>query len=332
VAGGQERALRRRIKSIDATKKITRAMELIAATRVVKAQDRAAAARPYAEEITSVIMDLVRAGAARDHPLLRENPDATTACLVVITSDRGLCGAYNSSIIRLAEREIKELQRQGRPYSLVVVGGKALSYFRFRRYDIDASFVGVTDQPTYEQAKEIASAFRSRYEEGELASVDLVYTRFLSVGSQEAVVRRFLPLEVEDEEGADAHATDGPRADLEYEPNPTTILETLLPRYVESRVFSALLDASASEHAARQRAMKSATDNAEELKITLTRIMNRARQDAITTEIMEIVGGAEALKADKGSREDLLPDLLDPANLFPRRLDPTDDIRPRANA
>lgn len=320
MAGGQERALRRRIKSIDATKKITRAMELIAATRVVKAQERAAAARPYAEEITSVILDLVKAGAARDHPLLRENPEATKACMLVITSDRGLCGAYNSSIIRLAEREIKEQQAIGRDYSLIVVGGKAQSYFKFRNYDIDADFLGVTDQPTYEQAKEIAAAFRSRYEAGEFATVDLVFTRFMSVGTQEAVVRRFLPLEVE---GGHTES-EGPTADLEYEPNPTVILESLLPRYVESRVFSALLDASASEHAARQRAMKSATDNAEDLKTTLTRVMNRARQDAITTEIMEIVGGAEALKADKGSKEDLLPDLLEPAYAFPRTLDPTD--------
>jgi F-type H+-transporting ATPase subunit gamma len=315
VAGGQERALRGRIKSIESTKKITRAMELIAATRVVKAQERAQAARPYAEEITAVILDLVKAGAARDHPLLRQNPDATTACLVVITSDRGLCGAYNSSVIRLAERELREMQERGQDYSLVVVGGKALSYFKFRGYPVDASFTGVTDQPAYEQAREIAQAFRGRYEERELASVDLVYTRFISVGTQEAVIRKFLPLVVEDEDG-DGGEPAGPKADLEYEPSPTEILETLLPRYVESRVFSALLDASASEHAARQRAMKSATDNAEDLKVKLTRIMNRARQDAITTEIMEIVGGAEALKADKGSKEDLLPDYMDPEHLF----------------
>ncbi len=322
MAGGQERALRRRIKSIDATKKITRAMELIAATRVVKAQERANAARPYAEEITSVILDLVRAGAAKDHPLLRDNPDATTALLVVITSDRGLCGAYNNTIIRMAEREIIELTRAGRPYSLVVVGSKALNYFRFRKYEVAAAFSGVTDQPTYDQAKEIAAAFRERYEVGELASVDLIYTRFLSAGSQEAVIRRFLPLQVEE-----AGESGDPHPDLEYEPSPTAILQTLLPRYVESRIYSALLDASASEHAARQRAMKAATDNAEDLKITLTRIMNRARQDAITTEIMEIVGGAEALKADKTEKHDILPGVLAPEHLFAQNLDVTDPTR-----
>jgi F-type H+-transporting ATPase subunit gamma len=305
--------LRTRIKSIESTKKITRAMELIAATRVVKAQDRAAAARPYAEEITSVILDLVRAGAAREHPLLRENPEATEACFVVMVSDRGLCGAYNSTIIRMVEREVADVQKQGRPYSLVLVGNKAIKYFRHRNYNIVAEYGGVTDQPTYEQARQIATDFRPRYEAGELASVDLVYTRFLSAGNQEAVIRRFLPLEVEEVEGGN----DGPSADLEYEPSPTAILDHLLPRYVESRIFSALLDASASEHAARQRAMKSATDNAEELKITLTRVMNRARQDSITSEIMEIVGGAEALKADMGGPEDLLPDYLDAQHLFP---------------
>src|SRR3954447_3876671 len=192
MAGGQERILRNRIKTIESTKKITRAMELIAATRVVKAQDRAQAARPYAEEITSVILDLVKAGAAKDHPLLRENPDATIACLLVITSDRGLCGAYNSSVIRVAERELRDRRARGQPFSLVVVGSKAQSYFKFRGYEMDATFSGVTDQPTYEQAREIAQAFRGRYEAGELASVDLVYTRFISVGQQEAVIRSFL--------------------------------------------------------------------------------------------------------------------------------------------
>ncbi|MCX7621675.1 MAG: F0F1 ATP synthase subunit gamma [Acidimicrobiales bacterium] len=319
MAGGQERALRRRIKSIESTKKITRAMELIAATRVVKAQERAAAARPYAEEITSVILDLAKAGAATEHPLLRDYPDARTACMVVITSDRGLCGAYNSTVLRLAERELREHREHGLDYSLVVVGKKAETYFRFRNYRIDASFLGVTDRPTYDQAKQIAAAFRSRFENGEFSSVDLVYTRFKNAASQEAVVRRFLPLEVRERE-----PSEGPTADLEYEPSPTAILNELLPRYVESRVFSALLDASASEHAARQRAMKAATDNAEELKINLTRIMNRARQDAITTEIMEIVGGAEALAQDKTEKEDLLPGLLMPEHLFAQQLDKTD--------
>jgi F-type H+-transporting ATPase subunit gamma len=324
MAGGQERALRRRIKSIDSTKKITRAMELISATRVVKAQDRAAASRPYAHEITSVILDLVKVGAAKESLLLQDHPDANKAAFVVISSDRGLCGAYNSTVIRMVERELQARRSEGLDYSLIVVGGKAQTYFRFRNYRIDASFPDVTDQPTYEQARAIAQAIREPFENGEFVSVDLAYWRYLSAGSQEAVLRRFLPLEVEEDESADALT-----ADLEYEPSPTVILNELLPRYVESRVYSALLEASASEHAARQRAMKAATDNAEDLKTTLTRVMNRARQDAITTEIMEIVSGAEALKQDKGDSEDLLLEHMFPEHLFDQHLDRTDATRSR---
>ncbi len=315
MAGGQERILRRRIRSVESTKKITRAMELIAATRVVKAQERANAARPYAELMTSVIFDLVKAGAALDHPLLREHRDGKAA-FVVVAGDRGLCGAYNNTIIRMVERELAARRSEGDDYALVLVGSKAANYFRFRNYRIDESFGSMTDQPTYEDARTVGRAVRERFEAGEFKTLDLVYTRFISAGTQRPVVRRFLPLDVVEDETGDA---DGPSADLEYEPDPTTILDTLLPRYVEARIFSALLDASASGHAARQRAMKSATDNAEELKTTLTRIMNRARQDAITTEIMEIVGGAEALAQDQGSPEDLIVDHLFPAHLFPRR-------------
>jgi F-type H+-transporting ATPase subunit gamma len=316
MAGGQERILRRRIKTVESTKKITRAMELIAATRVVKAQERAAQARPYSERITSVILDLARGGAQQQHPLLQGHADANKACFVIITSDRGLCGAYNSTVIRMAEREIEDRRAEGLDYSLVLVGKKAKSYFNFRKYRIDSAFEGMTDQPVYDDARRVAGAFRERFEAGEYQSVDLVFTRFISAGSQEAVVRRFLPLEV------DEVAHEGPQAEIEYEPSPTAILNELLPRYVESRICSALLDASASEHAARQRAMKSATDNAQDLITTLTRVMNRARQDAITSEIMEIVGGAEALKQDKGSKEDLIPDMLDPEHLFPEHRDP----------
>ena len=310
MAGGQERILRRRIKSVESTKKITRAMELIAATRVVKAQDRAASARPYSDEITSVIVDLLRAGAAKEHPLLRDNPTANIAAFVVITSDRGMCGGYNTNVLRMAERAIDAARAQGQGYSVIAVGKKAIKHFRFRGLQIDAEFEGMTDQPIYDNARDIAAAVRRRYESGELASVDLSYTRFLSSGVQQAVLRRFLPLETP--------------ADLEYEPSPTGILNEILPRYLESRLFSALLDASASEHASRQRAMKAATENAEDLKTSLSRIMNRARQDSITTEIMEIVGGAEAMSADKGSAHELIPSHLEPQHAFPVHLDRTD--------
>jgi F-type H+-transporting ATPase subunit gamma len=320
VAGGQERILRRRIKSVESTKKITRAMELIAATRVVKAQDRANAARPYSDEITGVISDLIRAGAAKDHPLLRDNPEADTRAVICITSDRGLCGAYNSTMTRMAERQIAAIEAEGHRYSLIVGGKKALTHFRFRDYRVDDTFLGVTDLPTYDQARDIADAVIPRFESGELLSADICYWRFMTAGSQVPVLRRILPVELAD-------ATDepsGPSADLEYEPSPTGILNELLPRYVTSRIFSALLDASASEYAAKQRAMKAATDNAEELKTSLSRIMNRARQDAITTEIMEIVGGADALAKDKGTKGDLFPEYLTPEHLFAQHLDPLD--------
>jgi len=311
VAGGQERILRRRIKSIQSTKKITRAMELIAATRVGKAQVRAAEARPYSEQLTSVILDLARLSSGINHPLLRSPGDRVTdaegnekpagkAGYVVITSDRGLCGAYNSSVIRAAEREIADARGGGNDYALYVVGKKAQSYFNFRQYEITEATLGVTDQPVYENARTVAQPVRKAFESGELDTVDLVFTRFISVGVQEVVVRRFLPLQTST---ADADDDAGALAQYEFEPSPEGILDELLPRYVEARLFAALLDASASEHAARQRAMKAATDNAEDLIVRLSRIMNRARQDTITTEIMEIVGGAEAL-SQAGSDDD----------------------------
>ena len=294
MAGGQERILRRRISATESTKKITRAMELIAATRVVQAQERTRKARPYAEQITNVILDLAGAGASSSHPLLAERPGGGKAAFVVVTSDRGLAGAYNSAVIRAAEREIQAARTEGLDYSLFLVGKKALTYFRFRGYRIDHVFLSKTDRPTYEDAREIGQAVRTAFEGGELDRVDLVYTRFISAGSQRVVVRRFLPLEIDDADDSN----NALRADFEFEPSPDGILDELVPRYVEARLYAALLDASASEHASRQRAMKAATDNAEELIIALSRAMNRARQDAITTEIMEIVGGAEALGAD----------------------------------
>lgn len=317
MAGGQERVLRRRIKSVQSTKKITRAMELIAATRVVKAQERANAARPYSQQITNVILDLVGLGAQADHPLLRESSDANRSAFVVVTSDRGLCGAYNSAVIRAAERELVARKAEGKDYALILIGKKANSYFKFRNYDIAASFYDLTDRPDYEDARAVSEVVRNMFEAGDVDTVDLVYQRFLSAGAQEVVVRRFLPLETEDPNAADQPAE--MHAAIEFDPSPNIILDELLPRYVEARLFAALLDASASEHAARQRAMKAATDNAEELIISLSRIMNRARQDAITGEIMEIVGGAEALHQGQGGDGlDLPAALLEPASLSHR--------------
>ncbi len=317
MAGGQERILRRRIKSVQSTKKITRAMELIAATRVVQAQDRTRKARPYAEQITNVILDLADAGAAGSHPLLKERDGTGKAAFVVVTSDRGLAGAYNSAVIRAAEREIQAARSEGLDYSLFLIGKKALTYFRFRGYRIDHHFLSMTDRPTYEDARRVGRAVGEAYESGELERVDLIYTQFLSAGSQRVAVRRFLPLEIEDQDETSL----GAKADFEFEPSPDGILDALVPRYVEARLYAALLDASASEHASRQRAMKAATDNAEELIISLSRAMNRARQDAITTEIMEIVGGAEALSQGGAGEDDLLPDHVMAGHLFPSKFD-----------
>jgi F-type H+-transporting ATPase subunit gamma len=201
------------------------------------------------------------------------------------------------------------------------VGKKVTSYFRFRRYAIDADFAGFSDSPSYEDAREIAEAISTRFEAGEYDQVELAYTQFLSAGSQRVVVRRLMPLDTSKLETA--ASGDGPTADYEFEPSPEEILERLLPRYAEARVYAALLDAAASEHAARQQAMKAATDNAEELITKLGRVMNRARQDAITTEIMEIIGGAESLRQGAGDSEDLLPDLLVRHDLLPDQLDRT---------
>ncbi len=297
MPGGEERILRRRISSVQSTKKITRAMELIAATRVVKAQQRAHAARPYANRITSVIEDLAAAGAATEHALLRQSDEIRRVAYVVFTSDRGLAGPYNSSVIRAAEREIMAGTRQGRDYSLILIGRKARDYFRFRNYQIGAFFEGMSDTPRYADARTLSQEVSERFVSGAVDQVILVYMEFFSLGSQKVAVRRFLPLATIEEIAQLGGGSAEARASFEFEPSPSGVLEVLLPRYVESRLFSALLDAAASEHANRQRAMKAATDNAEELIVKLTRMMNRARQDAITTEIMEIVGGAEALRS-----------------------------------
>src|SRR4051794_7663645 len=305
MAGGQERILRGRIRTVQATKKITRAMELIAASRIVKAQQRVIAAVPYSDQITDVVQDLAAAGGSTASPLLAGRDEVRNVAYVVITADRGLCGGYNAGVQRAAEGEIKGDVAQGRDYSVIAVGLKAESYFRFRGYKIKGQFSGFSDAPGYANAKAIGQYVVDLFVNGEVDRVELVYTRFISAGSQEVVQRPLVPLERDTVAGGHgrpaADAADGPAADFEYEPDPTTILDSLLPKYIEARIYAALLNAAASEHAFRQRAMKSATDNAEELIKNLSRIMNRARQDSITTEIMEIVSGAEALAGvDKG--------------------------------
>jgi F-type H+-transporting ATPase subunit gamma len=313
MAGGQERVLRRRIKSVQSTKKITKAMELIAASRIVKAQARVAAARPYSEQITEVIRNLAAAGAGRSNALLTPREEVRTIAFVVIAADRGLSGGYNSTVIRAAERQLQAEVANGRQYKLILIGKKAAKYFRFRGYAVEAAFDGFSDEPSYENAREVAGAVMALYEAGEIDQVELAYTQFLSVATQRVQVKRFLPLEAA---AITETATTGPTADYEFEPDPTAILDEIIPRYVVSRLFAAMLDAAASQHAAQQRAMKSATDNADELITVLTRSMNRARLDSITTEIIEIASGAEALAAAASGEVDYLHDRIEDPDLF----------------
>ena len=293
MAGGTERILRGRIKAMQSTKKITRAMELIAGSRIVKAQQRVQAAVPYSEQITEVVKDLAAAGASPDAPILAGRDEVKTTCYVAITADRGLCGGYNAGVQRATEGEVKADVLAGKDYTIVPVGKKAEGYFRFRDYKLSKSFMGFSDQPSYEDARQIGEYVVDLFVSGQVDRVELVYTRFITAGSQEVVLRPLVPLSGATVAGGDGKDPTG--ADFEFEPDPTEILDTLLPRYVEARIYAALLNAAASEHAFRQRAMKSATDNAEELIKSLSIVMNRARQASITSEIMEIVGGAAAL-------------------------------------
>ncbi|MEX0580024.1 MAG: F0F1 ATP synthase subunit gamma [Mycobacterium sp.] len=302
------RELRGRIKSASAIKKITKAQELIATSRIAKAQARVQSARPYAVEITNMLTNLA-AESALDHPLLvaRENPKR--AAVLVVASDRGLCGAYNSNVLRRSEELISLLRKEGKQPVLYVVGRKALGYFSFRNWAITDSWVGFSEKPTYEQAQEIADALVAAFlagedDEGDTAGEDgvlgvdelhIVFTEFRSMLSQVSEARRIAPMEVEyiEEET-------GPSTLFSFEPGATTLFGSLLPRYVATRIFSALLEAAASESASRRRAMKSASDNADDLIKILTLMANRERQAKITQEISEIVGGANALAdADK---------------------------------
>jgi F-type H+-transporting ATPase subunit gamma len=319
MAGGQERLLRRRIKSIQSTQKITRAQELIAASRIVRAQGRVHSAQPYSDAITQVVTDLAAGGAGS--ALLEPRPEVRRVAHIVVTGDRGLCGAYNSNVLRTAEHAIRDDLEAGRDYSLITVGRKAESYFRYREYTIDAAFSGFSDAPRYDDAKRIGTVASAAFVAEETDLVEIIYTRFLSAGVQQVERLTLAPL-VRDEADIPAGESETVKASYEFEPSPDAILDLLLPRYMESRVFAALLNASASEHASRQRAMKSATDNAHDLIVHFTRVMNRARQDSITTEIMEIVGGAEALRSGKKAHvDDFLADTIEGRNpeLFENR-------------
>jgi F-type H+-transporting ATPase subunit gamma len=299
--GAQLRIYRQRIKSVQATKKITRAFELIATSRMVKAQQRTAASVPYTRAITRAV-SAVATYSNEDHPLTTEKPNITRAAMLLVTSDRGLAGAYSSNVIKEGERLAELLRGEGKTVQTYIAGRKGVAYYTFRSREIAGQWTGFSDSPTFDAARQIADAliqaFLTPTDAGGVDEIHIVYTRFVNMVTQLPEVVRLLPLEVV--EGDEPPAVDDVLPLYEFEPSPGQVLDSLLPRYVESRIYNALLTSAASELAARQRAMKSATDNAEELIKRYTRLANTARQAEITQEISEIVGGAGAL-SDAGA-------------------------------
>ncbi len=287
---GEIRLLRRRIKSVESTKKITRAMEMIAASRIMRAQRRVNEARPYAEQLTEIIRGLAASNEARDLPLVVHHDEVDRSAVIVLTSDRGLAGAYNANVLKRAEQRIADDEAAGLQVDLHQVGKKGLGYFQFRGRSPVKSWQGVSDQPTLPDAREIADTVVRAYARGEYRHVWLVYTDFRSTLTQTPTAMKLLPIDPKEFAGGAELPPD-----FLFEPDPTTILDLLVPRYVEAKIFHAMLESAASEHASRQRAMKAATDNAAEVIDNLSRDMNAARQAQVTTEISEIVGGAEAL-------------------------------------
>jgi len=316
---GNLRALRRRIRSTQSTKKIFSAQELIAGARIVRAQARVESSKPYAREITRVLSALA-ASASLDHPLLTERENPGRVAVLVITSDRGFAGSYNVNVLRRTEELLALLRQEGKEPVLYVVGRKGETYYSFRGRDTEETFTGFSEQPRYENAQEVGEALIAAFTAGQddvdggpgpdgIAGVDelhIVYTEFRSLLSQVPVAKRMAPLEVEEVEEFDYEREDreagrasenGVPTSYEFEPSAEALLDALLPKYITTRIFAAMLEAAASESASRRRAMKSASDNAEELAKNLSRLANQARQAEITQEISEIVGGADALVA-----------------------------------
>ena len=302
MAGGEERILRRRIRSVQSTRKITKAMELIAASRIVRAQARIAANRPFRDGMERVLRETAAADPQAAAKLLGTPESPRHVGLLAIAGDRGLAGSYNSGALRMTERLINEHREAGAQVTLWAVGKKAPSYFRYRGIEVQQSFVGIADRPEFSDARHIAAVVAAPFVSGEIDLVQMVSTRFISAGIQRVEPTQMLPLPPpegdEVEAGAEGAALEGY---TEFEPEPEKLLVELAPRALEAEIFAALLEGAASFYTAQQRAMAAATENADELVRTLTRVMNRARQDAITTEIMEIVGGAEALRQAKGA-------------------------------
>lgn len=298
--GAQLRVFRGRIKSVKATKKITKAMELIASSRIVKAQQRVEASLPYTRALVSAVSAAASHAASTDHPLTSQPASSKRAAVCLITADRGLAGGYSSNAIREAEALQGFLRENSIEPVAYLVGRKGVSYYKFRNRTIAASWTGFTDQPQFEDARAIADtlleAFLKPVEEGGVDEIHLVYTQFENMVVQRPVTKRLLPLEVEETKATE---TTEVFPLYEFEPSAEAVLDGLLPQYITNVVWNALLLSAASEHAARRRAMKSATDNAEEMIKDLSRRANQARQAEITQEISEIVGGADALSSAK---------------------------------
>ncbi|WAX77897.1 F0F1 ATP synthase subunit gamma [Streptomyces sp. KMM 9044] len=302
--GAQLRVYKRRIRSVTATKKITKAMEMIAASRVVKAQRKVRSSSPYARELTRAVT-AVGTGSDAKHPLTTEAENPTRAAVLLLTSDRGLAGAFNSNAIKAAEQLTERLEREGQEVDTYIVGRRGLAHYNFRERTVAESFTGFTDEPSYADAKKVAAPLIEAIEkdtaDGGVDELHIVYTEFVSMMTQTALGSRLLPLRL-DEVAKESSTKDEILPLYDFEPSAEDVLDALLPRYVESRIYNALLQSAASKHAATRRAMKSATDNAGELINTLSRLANAARQAEITQEISEIVGGAGALAdANAGS-------------------------------
>ena len=287
-------------------------MELIAASRIVRAQARIAANRPFRDGMVRIVRQVVAEDPTLAEKMLGTPESPQRVGILAIVGDRGLAGSYNSGVLRTTERLLNQYRSDGVETTLWTVGKKATGYFRYRRVDVHGSFIGMADKPEYSDARDIAAGVMAPFVAEELDLVQLVSTRFISAGTQRVEVRQLLPIPLPQADGAEDSTGDG-SDDLpsspgggaggftEFEPDPESLLEALMPQATEAEIFAALLEGSASFFTAQQRAMAAATDNADELVRSLTRVMNRARQDAITTEIMEIVGGAEALRQSKGA-------------------------------
>jgi F-type H+-transporting ATPase subunit gamma len=301
---GQLRAIRNRIRGIQSIAQITRAQELIAASRIIKAQARVRAAGPYAREVTQAVEAVVSRSPQIDHPLIREPEHPERAAIMILTSDRGFAGGYNANVLREAQRLRTLLRERGVEPVTYVSGTKGIAWHRFRGIEVAGEWHGFSEVPRDVNATEITNtlfeAFNKPASEGGIDEIHLVYTEFVSMLTQNAVVRRIIPLVIED---TTEQPADGPLPLYEFEPSPQVVLDALLPWYVESRIYQALLESAAAEIAARRRAMKSATDNANELVEQFTLEANKARQAEITQEISEIVGGANALAESVAGKE-----------------------------